>query len=59
MILGDFMERETEKKKEQAQSTVHRLVEVLETHGYWVWSISRISNPDGLITLAVSPDRKN
>lgn len=53
------MERETEKKKEQAQSTVHRLVEVLETHGYWVWSISRISNPDGLITLAVSPDRKN
>jgi hypothetical protein len=50
---------EMEKKKEQVQSAVHRLIDILEAHGYWVWSASKSYEPDGLITLSVSPNRKN
>ena len=49
---------EQEKGTEQAKSTVHRLVELLESHGYWVWSASAV-NELGLTELRVSPNRKN
>jgi hypothetical protein len=43
-----FMEKE--KETEQVKSTIRRLVELLESNGYWVWSISIAYESSGLIT---------
>jgi hypothetical protein len=52
------MEQEQAKETEQAKSTVHRLVELLESYGYWVWTASA-ANSSGLIEVWVSTNRKN
>ena len=53
------MEQEQEKRTEQDKSTLHQIIDLLESHGYWVWSGSTVDRSLGLIGLSVSPKRKN
>jgi hypothetical protein len=53
--------KETEKKAaiDEQKSNFYRLLTLLESNGYYVWSIHKEYTPSGLITIAVSPDRKS
>jgi hypothetical protein len=57
----DMENKETEKKAaiDEQKSNFYRLLTLLESNGYYVWSIHKEYTPAGLITIAISPDRKS